>query len=99
MITQFTPAHIGDVIRIWNAASHSDYPINERFLAYNLIPATGEVIEGRVAIQNSWLDKPHRGPSICTATRCRFRFAQLGGRLASGKELQADPHWRQPAPI
>jgi len=50
MITQFTPAHIGEVIRIWNAASHSDYMINERFLAYNLIPTTGEVIEGQVAI-------------------------------------------------
>ena len=48
----FTPAHIADAIRIWNAASHTDYPINERFLSYNLIPTTGEVIEGRVAIHN-----------------------------------------------
>jgi len=40
------------MVRIWNAASHPDYPINERFLAYNLIPATGEVIEGQVAVHN-----------------------------------------------
>jgi GNAT superfamily N-acetyltransferase len=51
-LTPFTPAHIGDTIRIWNTASHTDYPINERFLSYNLIPTTGEVIEGRVAIDN-----------------------------------------------
>lgn len=48
----FTSSHHADAIRIWNAASHSDYRINERFLAYNVIPATGETIEGRVAIQN-----------------------------------------------
>jgi GNAT superfamily N-acetyltransferase len=46
----FTPAHIAEMIRIWNAASHADYPINERFLSYNIIPATEEIIEGRVAI-------------------------------------------------
>ncbi len=52
MITLFTIAHIADAIRIWNVASHKDYPINERFLSYNLIPAMGEVIEGRVAVHN-----------------------------------------------
>jgi len=46
----FTSSHYSDVIRIWNAASHPDYPINERFLAYNIIPATGEMIDGRIAI-------------------------------------------------
>ncbi len=46
------PAHTADTIRIWNTASHADYPINERFLSYNMIATTGEVIEGRVAIQN-----------------------------------------------
>jgi len=51
-LTPFTPAHIPDLIRIWNSASHTDYPINERFLSYNLNPTTGEVIEGRVAIDN-----------------------------------------------
>jgi GNAT superfamily N-acetyltransferase len=49
----FTSTHYTDAIRIWNAASHSDYPINERFLSYNCIPATGETIEGRVAIHNN----------------------------------------------
>jgi GNAT superfamily N-acetyltransferase len=52
MITSFTPAYIDDVIHIWNAAAHGDYPINERFLCYNLFPSTGEVIDGRVAIHN-----------------------------------------------
>jgi GNAT superfamily N-acetyltransferase len=51
-LTPFTPAHIDDVIRIWNAAVHPDYPLNERFLRYNLSPGTGEVIEGRVAIHH-----------------------------------------------
>jgi len=48
----FTSLYHADAIRIWNAASHHDYPINERFLAYNIIPATGETIEGRVVIYN-----------------------------------------------
>ena len=48
----FTRAHTADMIRIWNAASDRDYPISKRFLAYNLIPTSGEVIDGRVAIQN-----------------------------------------------
>ncbi len=48
----FTPAHIADAVHIWNAAAHTDYLINEHFLSYNLIPSTGEVIEGRIAIQN-----------------------------------------------
>jgi GNAT superfamily N-acetyltransferase len=49
MITPFTPAHTADAVRIWNAASHKDYSINERLLSYNIIPTTGEIIEGRVA--------------------------------------------------
>jgi len=48
----FTSIHYTDSVRIWNAASHSDYPINERFLAYNCIPATGETIAGRIATHN-----------------------------------------------
>jgi len=48
----FTSSFHGEAIRIWNAANHHDYPINEHFLAYNVIPATGETIEGRVAIDN-----------------------------------------------
>ena len=51
-LSPFTPAHTADVIRIWNAASHTDYPISDRFLSYNVIPSTGEVIEGQVAIHN-----------------------------------------------
>jgi GNAT superfamily N-acetyltransferase len=49
----FTSTHQADAIRIWNAASHYDYPINERFLAYNIIPTTGESIEGRLAVRNN----------------------------------------------
>jgi GNAT superfamily N-acetyltransferase len=51
-LTPFTTIYLHDAIRIWNAASHPNYPINERFLCYNLIPSTGEVIEGRVAIHH-----------------------------------------------
>ena len=58
----FTPAHIAEAIHIWNAASHTDYPINERLLSYNLIPTTGEVIEGRVAL--------HNGEAVGVALAC-----------------------------
>src|SRR5215208_69752 len=51
-LTPFTLAHTADVIDIWNAAFHTDYPINERLISYNVVPATGEVIEGRVATHN-----------------------------------------------
>jgi len=37
---------------VWNAASHADYHINERFLAYNTIPTTGEMLDGRVALHH-----------------------------------------------
>ena len=52
-LISLTPSHYADAIRIWNAASHPDYLINERFLTYNVIPATGETIEGRVAIDKN----------------------------------------------
>ncbi len=52
MLTPFTPAHITDTLGIWNSVSHTDYTINERFLSYNVICTTGEIIEGRVAIYN-----------------------------------------------
>jgi len=52
VLTPFTSAHTKDAVRIWNAASHTDYLINERFLCYNTKPSTGEVIEGRVAIRD-----------------------------------------------
>jgi len=48
----FTSAYTDDAIGIWNAAVHPDYPLNERFLCYNLVPSTGELIEGRVAIHH-----------------------------------------------
>jgi GNAT superfamily N-acetyltransferase len=49
----FTPDRANDAVRIWNAASHADYPINARLLCYNLRPSTGEMIEGRVAIRDA----------------------------------------------
>ena len=52
MLIPFNSTYIDDAIRIWNVAVHQDYLINERFLCYNLIPSTGEVIEGRVAIDH-----------------------------------------------
>jgi GNAT superfamily N-acetyltransferase len=51
-LTPFTSEHTAEAVRIWNAASHTDYPINERFLSYNVIPTTGEIIDGQVAIGN-----------------------------------------------
>jgi GNAT superfamily N-acetyltransferase len=38
--------------RIWNAASHPDYPFNERFVTYNTTPCSGERIAGRFAVHN-----------------------------------------------
>ena len=52
VLAPFTSADTDDAIRIWNAASHTNYSINESFLYYNLIPSTGEVTEGRVAIHH-----------------------------------------------
>jgi GNAT superfamily N-acetyltransferase len=48
----FTASHHEDVIRIWNAAAHRDYPINKRFVTYNTTPCTDETIDGQLAIQN-----------------------------------------------
>src|SRR5258706_1770531 len=66
----FTSTHYADAIRIWNAASHHDYPINERFLAYNVIPATGEIIEGRVVI--------HNGEPVGFVLACAVQDSTLG---------------------
>jgi GNAT superfamily N-acetyltransferase len=52
VLTPFTASHTTDAIQIWNAASHTDYPINKRLLCYNMIPSTWEVIEGRVALHD-----------------------------------------------
>lgn len=52
----FTASHHGHALRIWNAAAHPDYQINERLLAHNTVPCRGEKIEGRTAIQ-------HNGPA------------------------------------
>ena len=46
------PVHHRLAARIWNAASHPDYPFNERFVAYNTTACSGETIEGRLAIHN-----------------------------------------------
>jgi GNAT superfamily N-acetyltransferase len=62
ILTPFTLSHTADAIRIWNAASHTDYLITERFLRYNMIPSTGEVIEGRIAI--------HHGEAVGFALAC-----------------------------
>jgi GNAT superfamily N-acetyltransferase len=48
----FNSVHTADAVRVWNAASHANYPINERLFAYNIIPTTGEIIEGRVAVHH-----------------------------------------------
>jgi GNAT superfamily N-acetyltransferase len=51
-LTPLTPAHHADVVRIWNAASHPDYPITRHFLAYNTTCCTGEAIQGRMVTLN-----------------------------------------------
>lgn len=43
---------IKKLLFIWNSASHPDYLLNERFLAYNALPFSGETIGGRLAILN-----------------------------------------------
>jgi|JFJP01.1.fsa_nt_gi CubicO group peptidase (beta-lactamase class C family)/GNAT superfamily N-acetyltransferase len=52
MLIPFTPSHHTDALRIWNAAVPADYPLDERLLAYNMIPSSGETIAGRLAIRN-----------------------------------------------
>jgi len=66
----FAPSHHIDAIRIWNSASHHDYTINERFLSYNSIPTTGEVIEGRVAV--------HNGEPVGFVLACAVQSGTLG---------------------
>jgi GNAT superfamily N-acetyltransferase len=48
----FTASHHGHALRIWNAAAHPDYQINERLLAHNTVPYAGETIEGRLVFHN-----------------------------------------------
>jgi GNAT superfamily N-acetyltransferase len=45
----FSPSHHAEALGVWHAAL-PDFPISARFLAYNLTPATGETLAGRVAI-------------------------------------------------
>jgi len=48
----FTASHQDDALAIWNAALPPEFPLTERFLAYNLNPCTGESLAGQLAIQN-----------------------------------------------
>jgi len=43
---------IKKLLLIWNTVSHPDYLLNERFLAYNALPFSGEIFGGRLAILN-----------------------------------------------
>ncbi|HEU0296714.1 MAG TPA: GNAT family N-acetyltransferase [Anaerolineales bacterium] len=52
----FTSSCHDDVLHLWNAAVHPDYLINAHLLAYNVIPATDEIMEGRLAAINK--DRP-----------------------------------------
>jgi GNAT superfamily N-acetyltransferase len=95
MITPFTTAYISDAIRIWNAASHTDYSINERFLSYNLIPTTGEVIEGRVAIRDGEIvgfvlaGKVTNNPAMTTGWISAIAVQPSAQRQSIGSELLA----------
>jgi GNAT superfamily N-acetyltransferase len=64
MLKPFTSVHADAALRIWDTALHTDYSINKRFLCYNIIPGTGEVIEGRVAI--------HSGEIVGFVLACAF---------------------------
>lgn len=55
MLVPLTASHHDDVIALWNVAAHSDYSINKRLFTYNMIPSTGEVMEGRLAIRDDKL--------------------------------------------
>lgn len=66
----FTASHHGHAIQIWNAAAHSDYPINTRFIAYNTTPCTGEVMDGRLAIRN--------GEPVGFVLACSLKDGPLG---------------------
>ena len=93
----FTSTHYTDAIRILNAASHQDYPINERFLSYNIIPTTGETIEGRVAIH---IDEGQRGGRTAggggTAPAGRDRFS--GRRRRDYPGIRRPDHHRSDHP-
>ncbi len=65
-----TASHSDDVLYIWNAAAHPDYPLNANFLAYNTIPSTGEIITGRLAIQN--------GEAVAFVLACIMENSPLG---------------------
>ena len=56
---------IKKLLFIWNSASHPDYLLNERFLAYNALPFSGETIGGRLAILN---DEPVGFVLACIVT-------------------------------
>jgi GNAT superfamily N-acetyltransferase len=48
----FTPACHDDALHLWNAAAHPAYRANARLLGYNTIPATDEITEGRLVLDN-----------------------------------------------
>jgi GNAT superfamily N-acetyltransferase len=70
MLVPFIASHQDDVIDLWNASAHPDYQINQRLLGYNMIPSTGEVMEGRLAIRD---DKP-----VGFALACAVKDGALG---------------------
>ncbi len=82
-LASFTASHHADAVRIWNAASHRDYLVNDRFLSYNMIPTTGEIIEGRVAI--------HDSQSLGFVLAC----AMPGGTLGWVSAIAVDPSVQQ----
>lgn len=66
----FTDSHHRDAVRIWNAAADANYCINERLMAYNTIPCSGETIEGQLALQN--------GEAVGFILACAIEGGSLG---------------------
>ncbi len=69
-LVPFTGTHHSNAIRLWNAATHADYPINGRLMAYNTAACTGETIEGRLAIQE--------GEAVGFILACALQGGSLG---------------------
>lgn len=65
-----TPSHYPEAVRIWNSAAHPDYLINERLLAYNALPGSGEFVAGRLA--------PHNGAAAGFVLACAASGSALG---------------------
>ncbi len=52
LLHPYIPAHQAEVLRLWQAAAHPNFPLAARLLAYNTAASRGETLAGRVAVWN-----------------------------------------------